>query len=78
MLSQFRHGVRLGYGLQQRRDALPVVAETKTHRIAEMGDVTSDGNPFVDELRALVEAAHQTCPYSKAIRGNIEVAITLV
>jgi osmotically inducible protein OsmC len=28
--------------------------------------------------QALVDAAHQTCPYSKAIRGNIDVVITLV
>ena len=28
--------------------------------------------------RALVDAAHQTCPYSKATRGNIEVEINLV
>jgi osmotically inducible protein OsmC len=28
--------------------------------------------------RALVEAAHQTCPYSKATRGNIDVAINVV
>ena len=28
--------------------------------------------------RALVDAAHQTCPYSKATRGNINVAINLV
>jgi lipoyl-dependent peroxiredoxin len=28
--------------------------------------------------RALVEAAHQTCPYSKATRGNIEVVTNLV
>jgi Ohr subfamily peroxiredoxin len=28
--------------------------------------------------RALVDAAHQTCPYSKATRGNIDVAINLV
>ncbi len=27
---------------------------------------------------ALAEAAHQTCPYSKATRGNIAVAINLV
>jgi lipoyl-dependent peroxiredoxin len=27
---------------------------------------------------ALVDAAHQTCPYSKATRGNIEVEINLV
>ena len=28
--------------------------------------------------QALTEAAHQTCPYSKATRGNIDVAIHLV
>jgi Ohr subfamily peroxiredoxin len=28
--------------------------------------------------QALVDAAHQTCPYSKATRGNIEVSINLV
>ena len=27
--------------------------------------------------RRIVDQAHQTCPYSKATRGNIEVAITL-
>jgi Ohr subfamily peroxiredoxin len=28
--------------------------------------------------QAIVDAAHQTCPYSKAVRGNIDVAINLV
>ncbi|MDQ0568426.1 osmotically inducible protein OsmC [Variovorax paradoxus] len=28
--------------------------------------------------QALTDAAHQTCPYSKATRGNIDVAIHLV
>ena len=31
-----------------------------------------------DLAQDLVEAAHQTCPYSKAVRGNVDVAITLV
>ncbi|MDR6290253.1 Ohr subfamily peroxiredoxin [Inquilinus ginsengisoli] len=31
-----------------------------------------------DIARALVDAAHQTCPYSKATRGNIGVEINLV
>ncbi|TPJ40521.1 organic hydroperoxide resistance protein [Mesorhizobium sp. B2-5-4] len=30
-----------------------------------------------DVAKAVVEAAHQNCPYSKATRGNIEVAISL-
>lgn len=28
--------------------------------------------------QALVDAAHQTCPYSKATRGNVDVAINLI
>jgi len=31
-----------------------------------------------DVARELVEAAHQTCPYSKATRGNVEVELNLV
>jgi osmotically inducible protein OsmC len=31
-----------------------------------------------DVAQAIVNAAHQTCPYSKATRGNIDVVITLV
>ncbi len=31
-----------------------------------------------DVAQALVDAAHQICPYSKATRGNIEVTVTLV
>jgi len=29
-------------------------------------------------VQSLVDAAHQTCPYSKATRGNIDVTINLV
>ena len=29
------------------------------------------------EAQALIEAAHQVCPYSNATRGNIDVTITL-
>lgn len=31
-----------------------------------------------ETAQALVDAAHQTCPYSKATRGNIDVVINLV
>lgn len=31
-----------------------------------------------DVARSLVDEAHQTCPYSKATRGNINVLINLV
>jgi Ohr subfamily peroxiredoxin len=36
--------------------------------------------PGVDRqvAQALVDSAHQTCPYSKATRGNINVTINLV
>ncbi|MDQ0563404.1 Ohr subfamily peroxiredoxin [Rhizobium mesoamericanum] len=36
--------------------------------------------PGIDRetARAIVDAAHQTCPYSKATRGNINVTINLV
>jgi len=29
-------------------------------------------------VQSLVEAAHQTCPYSKATRGNVDVTISVV
>jgi Ohr subfamily peroxiredoxin len=31
-----------------------------------------------DKLHALVEEAHQVCPYSKATRGNMPVTLTVV
>jgi Ohr subfamily peroxiredoxin len=31
-----------------------------------------------DTARAVVDAAHQTCPYSKLTRGNIDVELNLV
>jgi osmotically inducible protein OsmC len=31
-----------------------------------------------DVANALTDAAHQTCPYSKAIRGNVDVVINLI
>ncbi|WP_010188231.1 organic hydroperoxide resistance protein [Sphingomonas sp. PAMC 26605] len=30
-----------------------------------------------DVARQLIEAAHRTCPYSKAIKGNIDAVVTL-
>lgn len=30
-----------------------------------------------DEARRLADAAHGRCPYSKAIRGNVEVRVDL-
>jgi lipoyl-dependent peroxiredoxin len=31
-----------------------------------------------DEAQEVVEKAHQICPYSKAIRGNIDVKLTIL
>ena len=31
-----------------------------------------------DQVRELVELAHEFCPYSKATRGNIDVTLTVV
>jgi lipoyl-dependent peroxiredoxin len=31
-----------------------------------------------DIARAIVEEAHKTCPYSKAIRGNVDVTVNVV
>lgn len=31
-----------------------------------------------DEAQALLEAAHQVCPYSNAVRGNVPVELKLV
>lgn len=32
----------------------------------------------VEEARSIVEAAHQTCPYSKASRNNINVVNSVI
>jgi len=31
-----------------------------------------------DVARDLIDEAHQTCPYSKAVRGNIDVTVELI
>jgi len=31
-----------------------------------------------DVARGIVDEAHQTCPYSKAVRGNIDVTLALI
>jgi len=32
----------------------------------------------LEVARQLIEAAHRTCPYSKAIKGNIDAVVRLV
>ena len=76
-------------GLAARERKVPVPAETAVDaevdlRHGEAGYVLQArlnvALPGLDRdtARALVDAAHQTCPYSKATRGNIEVEINLL
>ncbi|MFM0596904.1 MULTISPECIES: organic hydroperoxide resistance protein [Paraburkholderia] len=71
--------------------ALKVTLPADTHVDAEVDLGTTDGAYFIqarlnvslpglahDVARAVVDQAHQTCPYSKATRGNVDVTITLV
>ena len=76
-------------GLAARKMKITLPAETAID--AEVDLCNTDGAYFLQarlnvnlpglesELaQALVDAAHQTCPYSKATRGNIDVAINVV
>ena len=77
----------IGHVARKRKTVLPadlsIDAEVDLH--------TADGGYFIstrlnvslpgvarDVAQALVDEAHRICPYSKATRGNIDIAITLV
>jgi osmotically inducible protein OsmC len=76
-------------GLVAGKKKIPLPAETAID--AEV-DLCTDGSGFLLQARlnvslpgltpevaqSLVDAAHQTCPYSKATRGNIKVTINVV
>lgn len=47
------------------------------YELAAKLDVSVNGVE-ADVAKELVEAAHQFCPYSKAIKGNIEVEVNVV
>lgn len=77
----------IGHAARSQKVALP--ANLAVDAEVDLG--TTDGAYFLqarlnvslpglerDVARALVDAAHQTCPYSKATRGNIDVTINLV
>ena len=77
----------IGLAAAQRKVALP--ADRAIDAEVDLG--TDDGGyllrarlnvslPGLDRevAQALVDAAHETCPYSKATRGNFDVAINLV
>lgn len=74
--------------LAASKHKLTLPAETAVD--AEVDLAKSDGGFFLqarlavslpgidaDLARSLIAEAHQTCPYSKATRGNIEVDLTL-
>ena len=77
----------VGVAAAQKKVALP--ADRSVDAEVDLG--TNDGGylirarlnvrlPGLDRevAQALVDAAHQICPYSKATRGNIDVAINLI
>ena len=64
-------------------DGLAIDAEIDLHQAEGgyfLGARLNVSLPGMDSAgaRALVDAAHQVCPYSKATRGNIDVEITVV
>ena len=76
-------------GLAARKMKVPLPADLAID--AEVDLCLTDGAYFLQArfnvslpglergvAQALTDAAHQTCPYSKATRGNIEVKISLV
>jgi lipoyl-dependent peroxiredoxin len=77
----------MGLAARKMKVALPV----DTAIDAEVDLCLTDGAYFLqarlnirvpgverDVAQAVVDAAHQTCPYSKATRGNIDVVINVV
>jgi osmotically inducible protein OsmC len=77
----------IGLAARERKVALP--ADTAVDAEVDLGNGGSGyflqarlnvSLPGLDRevARALVDAAHQTCPYSRATRGNINAEINLV
>jgi Ohr subfamily peroxiredoxin len=77
----------MGHAARRMKIALP--ADVAVDAEVDLG--TTDGAYFLQArlnvslpglereiARALTDAAHQTCPYSKATRGNIGVEINLI
>jgi lipoyl-dependent peroxiredoxin len=54
-----------------------IPTEERTFDLAVVLDVTLPSVPDPAQAVALVEAAHQICPYSNATRGNIELTLTV-
>ena len=75
------------FAAAQRKIALPAVPAIDAEIDLNLGDGgyflrarLNASVPGVDRdvARALVEAAHGICPYSKATRGNIDVSINVL
>ncbi|MFM0649816.1 organic hydroperoxide resistance protein [Paraburkholderia bryophila] len=75
-------------GLAARALKVTLPADTQVDAEVDLG--TTEGAYFIqarlnvslpglarDVAQAVVDQAHQTCPYSKATRGNVDVTITL-
>jgi len=77
----------LGVVARQKKIALPaetaIDAEVNLHQGDDGYSLSARLNISLpglerDVAQALVEAAHQVCPYSKATRGNIDVTLNVV
>ena len=80
-------GARVVVATRQARAVLP--AETSITGHVGIGqiptgfglkvdlDISVPGLPK-DQVKQLVDAAHQVCPYSNATRGNIDVTLNIV
>ncbi|MFJ5223574.1 organic hydroperoxide resistance protein [Streptomyces sp. NPDC088400] len=77
----------LGVVARQQKADISGSTVTATVGIGKLGDggfglevELTTSIPNVDEAtaKALVEKAHQVCPYSNATRGNIKVELTVV
>jgi Ohr subfamily peroxiredoxin len=76
-------------GIAARKMRVPLPADLAID--AEVDLYTADGAYFLrarlnvsvpgverEVAQTLVDTAHQTCPYSKAIRGNVDVVINVI
>lgn len=71
--SQQKRGLPPGTKIDGRVDIGPIPAG---FGIAVRLEISLPGMPR-EEAQALVDAAHQVCPYSNATRGNISVTLIL-
>jgi len=81
-----------GLAIQPRQADVEARPEDETPVVCTEVDLGTNDGGFVlrarlnvslpgldrEAAQALVDAAHQLCPYSKATRGNIDVVINLV